>query len=86
VGRYFAADLLKHLGKTKRFVPRITCKIQDNGFLTVLIGIIIASVVNLFVRNSGMSMIISYIGVLVFVGLTGYDTQKLKTMALLLGY
>jgi hypothetical protein len=52
----------------------------------VLIGIIIASVVNLFVRNSGMSMIISSIGVLVFVGLTGYDTQKLKTMALLLGY
>lgn len=47
-----------------------------------LIGIIIASVVNMFMRNSGMSMIISYIGVLVFVGLTAYDTQKLKTMAL----
>jgi len=53
------------------------------GFLTMgLIGIIIASVVNLFVRSSGMSMIISYIGVLVFVGLAAYDTQKLKTMAL----
>jgi len=53
------------------------------GFLSMgLIGIIIASVVNLFVRSSGMSMIISYIGVLVFVGLTAYDTQKLKTMAL----
>jgi uncharacterized membrane protein YdjX (TVP38/TMEM64 family) len=37
VGRYFAADLLKHFGKNKRFVPRITCKVQDNGFLTVLI-------------------------------------------------
>ena len=47
-----------------------------------LIGIIIASVVNLFVRSSGMSLIISYIGVLVFVGLTAYDTQKLKNMAL----
>ena len=47
-----------------------------------LIGIIIASVVNLFVRSAGMSMIISYIGVFVFVGLTAYDTQKLKTMAL----
>ncbi|UCD30990.1 MAG: Bax inhibitor-1/YccA family protein [Desulfobacterales bacterium] len=47
-----------------------------------LIGIIIASVVNLFVRSSGMSLIISYIGVFVFVGLTAYDTQKLKTMAL----
>jgi FtsH-binding integral membrane protein len=53
------------------------------GFMTMgLIGIIIASVVNLFVRSSGMSMIISYVGVLVFVGLTAYDTQKLKTMAL----
>ena len=47
-----------------------------------LIGIIIASVVNLFVRSSGMSLILSYIGVIVFVGLTAYDTQKLRTMAL----
>ncbi|MBW1790482.1 MAG: Bax inhibitor-1/YccA family protein [Deltaproteobacteria bacterium] len=53
------------------------------GFLMMgLIGIIIASVVNMFVRSSGMSLIISYIGVLVFVGLTAYDTQKLKNMAL----
>jgi FtsH-binding integral membrane protein len=53
------------------------------GFLMMgLIGIIIASLVNMFMRSSGMSMIISYIGVIVFVGLTAYDTQKLKTMAL----
>ncbi len=53
------------------------------GFMTMgLIGIIIASVVNMFVQSHGMSMIISYIGVLVFVGLTAYDTQKLKNMAL----
>ena len=53
------------------------------GFLTMgLIGIIIASVVNMFFRNSAMSMIISYVGVIVFVGLTAYDTQHLKTMAL----
>jgi len=52
------------------------------GFLTMgLIGIIIASLVNLFIRSSAMTMIISYIGVLVFVGLTAYDTQKLKQMA-----
>jgi FtsH-binding integral membrane protein len=47
-----------------------------------LIGIVIASVVNLFVHSSGMSLIVSYIGVIVFVGLTAYDTQKLRTMAL----
>lgn len=53
------------------------------GFLMMgLIGIIIASLVNLFIRSSAMSMIISYIGVLVFVGLTAYDTQNLKAMAI----
>jgi len=53
------------------------------GFMAMgLIGIIIASLVNLFVRSSGMHMVISYLGVFVFVGLTAYDTQKLKTMAL----
>ena len=52
------------------------------GFLMMgLIGIIIASLVNLFIRSGAMSMIISYIGVIVFVGLTAYDTQKLKHMA-----
>ncbi len=53
------------------------------GFMTMgLIGIIIASVVNIFIRSSALHMIIGYVGVLVFVGLTAYDTQKLKTMAL----
>jgi FtsH-binding integral membrane protein len=47
-----------------------------------LIGIVIASLVNLFIRSSGLSMIISYIGVFVFVGLTAYDTQKIKNMAM----
>jgi len=52
------------------------------GFMTMgLIGIIIASVVNMFIRSSAMHMIISYIGVIVFVGLTAYDTQNLKAMA-----
>jgi len=37
VGRYFTADLLTYFSTRKRFVPRLTCKIQDNGFLTVLI-------------------------------------------------
>ncbi len=45
-----------------------------------LVGIIIASIVNIFLRNSGMELIISYIGVVVFIGLTAYDTQKLKVM------
>ena len=47
-----------------------------------LIGIIIASVVNMFIGSYGMQMIISYIGVLLFAGLTAYDTQQIKAMAL----
>ena len=45
-----------------------------------LIGLIIATVVNIFMRSSGLNMAISYIGVLVFVGLTAWDTQKIKLM------
>jgi FtsH-binding integral membrane protein len=53
------------------------------GFLTMgLIGIIIASLVNLFIASSAVSAVVSYIGVIVFVGLTAYDTQRLKNMAL----
>jgi uncharacterized protein len=45
-------------------------------------GILIATVVNLFMGSHGLQMIISYIGVLVFAGLTAYDTQQIKMMAL----
>jgi FtsH-binding integral membrane protein len=54
-----------------------------SGFLTMgLIGIVIASLVNLFFQSSAVSTIVSYIGVLVFVGLTAYDTQDIKNMAM----
>jgi FtsH-binding integral membrane protein len=46
-----------------------------------LIGLIIASVVNIFMASSGLYWIITYAGVLIFVGLTAYDTQKLKIIA-----
>jgi FtsH-binding integral membrane protein len=53
------------------------------GFLTMgLIGIIIASLVNMFFQSTAVSAIVSYIGVLVFVGLTAYDTQDIKNMAM----
>ncbi len=45
-----------------------------------LIGLIIATVVNIFMQSSGLDMIISYAGVLIFVGLTAWDTQKIKRM------
>lgn len=48
-----------------------------------LIGIIIASLVNMFLQNEAMHWIITYAGVLIFVGLTAYDTQKIKNMNIL---
>ena len=50
--------------------------------IMALIGLIIASVVNMFTHSSGLQMILNYAGVLIFVGLTAYDTQKIKVMLL----
>lgn len=55
-------------------------------FLMALIGIIIASVVNIFLKNSMLDIVISGIGVLIFVGLTAYDAQKIKAMMLEYGH
>lgn len=49
-----------------------------------LIGLIIASIVNIFLLNSMMSFVISVVGVIVFTGLTAYDAQRLKEMAVAL--
>lgn len=46
-----------------------------------LIGIVIASLVNIFLQSSAVSWVVSGIGVLVFTGLTAYDTWKIKAMA-----
>lgn len=54
---------------------------QIGSFMMMgLIGIIIASLVNIFLKSSGLSFIISILAVVVFVGLTAYDTQKIKNM------
>jgi FtsH-binding integral membrane protein len=61
-----------------------TTKRDLSGFGTFLfmglIGVIIASLVNLFMRSSGLDWVISIIGVGVFAGLTAYDTQRIKSM------
>lgn len=48
-----------------------------------LIGLIIATVVNIFLKSEGLTMILSYVGVIVFVGLTAWDTQKIKNMLMM---
>lgn len=48
--------------------------------LMALIGIIIATIVNIFTKSEGLAVILNYLGVLVFVGLTAYDSQKIKEL------
>lgn len=56
------------------------------SFLTMgVIGLVIASLFNMFFKSSPMYMLISYAGVLIFTGLTAYDTQRIKNMALEIG-
>ena len=66
-------------------VAGYTTKIDLTRFGSImmmgLVGIIIASVVNMFMQSSTMDYIISFIGVLVFTGLIAYDVQKLKRIA-----
>jgi FtsH-binding integral membrane protein len=61
-----------------------TTKKDLSGFGTFLImglvGLIIASLINIFLRSPAMDLAISAIGVLLFAGLTAYDTQKIKSM------
>ena len=47
-------------------------------FMMTLIGLIIATVVNLFLKSAMFDMILSYIGVILFVGLTAWDSQQIK--------
>ena len=51
-----------------------------NIFMMLLVGLIIASLVNIFLKSDTMGWIISIVGVIVFTGLTAYDTQKIKRM------
>ena len=49
-----------------------------NLFLMALFGLIIATLANLFIKSSGLDLILSYVGVVLFVGLTAWDSQQIK--------
>ncbi len=61
-----------------------TTKKDLSGFGTFLImgvvGLLVASVINIFLQSGTMNLVISFVGVLIFAGLTAYDTQKIKSM------
>jgi FtsH-binding integral membrane protein len=62
---------------TKRDLTRL-----GSLLFMALIGLILASLVNLFWHNSALYWLVSYAGVLIFVGLTAFDTQRLKMIAM----
>jgi FtsH-binding integral membrane protein len=62
------------------YVTRMDLSKVGSVLFMALIGIIIASVVNIFLGSEMLYWIISYVGVVVFTGLTAYDTQKIKHM------
>lgn len=63
------------------FITKIDLSRIGGILMMALIGLIIASVANIFVASSTLEWLISYAGVAIFVGLTAYDTQKIKNMS-----
>ena len=51
-----------------------------NLLVMALLGLVIASIVNIFLKSPAFDLVLSVIGVLIFVGLTAYDTQKIKNI------
>ena len=68
------------------FVTKRDLTALGSMLFMALIGLIIASVVNIFFASDTLYWIISYAGVLIFVGLTAYDTQKLRMIAMQTGH
>lgn len=62
------------------YITRMDLSKLGSILYMLLIGLVIATVVNIFLGSSGLYMICTYLGVLVFVGLTAYDTQRIKNM------
>lgn len=62
------------------FITKTDLTTVGNLLIMALVGLIIASLINLFLKSEVMYWIITYAGVLIFVGLIAYDTQKIKNM------
>lgn len=62
------------------YVTRMDLSKMGSILFMLLIGLVLATVVNIFLGSSGLYMVCTYLGVIVFVGLTAYDTQRIKTM------
>lgn len=63
------------------FVTNIDLTKMGSIAIMGLIGIIIASIINMFLRSSGLDLLLSIVGILVFIALIAYDTQKIKRIS-----
>ena len=62
------------------YVTKADLSKMGNLFLMALFGLIIATVVNMFIKSTSLDLVLSYIGVVLFVGLTAWDSQQIKRM------
>jgi len=63
------------------YVTKTDLSSIGNLFVMALFGLVIATVLNFFIQSDGWTLVLMYIGVIIFIGLIGYDTQKIKQLA-----
>lgn len=63
------------------YVTKTDLSSIGNLFVMALFGLVIATVLNFFIQSDGWTLALMYIGVVIFIGLIGYDTQKIKQLA-----
>lgn len=81
---FITAGVFASMGAVGLFIKRDLSMI-GRIFYMALIGLIIATVVNWFFKNDTLMSICNYAGVVIFTGLTAYDTQKIKNMLVQVG-
>ena len=65
------------------YTTKVDLSSMGKILMMALIGLIIATLVNIFVKSDSLTMILSYVGVVIFVGLTAWDSQKIKRMLMM---
>ncbi len=82
---FFVAGLTFGVTSFYGYVTKTDLTSWGKYLIMGLIGIIIASVVNIFLHSPTVSWLVSYLGVFLFIGLTAYDTQKIREMGARMG-
>lgn len=81
VSTFFVTALMFGAMSVYGYLTKKDLSSWGSTLLMLLVGLILASLANIFLRNDSLGWIITYAGITIFVGLTAYDTQKLKSMS-----